>query len=181
MSRYRQHYKTLSRQKERLKEDSSWFLVPSLFTFILVLILLGRILPGVNPRVGHHARVIDFKTAQQQEGSIWMAVTPVEGRLAITTADRKIFFTSLRNPSDQEFSGLVEYLRELANSKIKDAALAGRAALHEFTVVLAVDERLRYAHVRNIIAALGQAGFSQYGFETLIMKSSATYASSDKP
>ena len=46
------------------------------------------------------------------------------------------------------------------------AGLLNEAISNQLIVVLAIDQKLKYSHIRPILYALAEAGINQYAFET---------------
>jgi hypothetical protein len=156
--------------KERLKEQVSWFPLPALISFVLVLLFIGHLLVNINPRLGNSAVIVNMNAELEKEGSIWLSVSERDGSLYVTTFDRKIFSW----PSDtKDVSPLIDFKDYLSATS---AELSAQAAVSKFIsksqtkVVLAVDQRLRYFHIRPILHTLAQVGLDSYGFETQITK-----------
>ena len=63
---------------------------------------------------------------------------------------------------EQEARGGRDRIVQITSS----ASLAKEISHTESLVVLAVDQSLKYLHIQPILAALAQAGISDYAFET---------------
>jgi hypothetical protein len=157
--------------QQRLSEPLWWFPYPILIAIGMVLILTGHLVFAINPRMGHPASLINFPAQMRPDSAIWFSMTPIDHDIVITTNDRLIF----RWPQDltpaQTTQPFVAYLRRRVAIEIDSAALLKRAPNTPLTVVIAADQRLKYLHLRPVIAALAEAGITSYAFETLVIAS----------
>ena len=152
--------------RERLQESKSWFPYPCLFSFGLVLLFSGHILLGINPRIGNPADVLPFKSTKAKEGAIWLSVSLQKGRVMVSTDNRHVFSWNEQDRNLQIIKPLVSHLRDRIVQITLSASLAKEISHTESLVVLAVDQSLKYLHIQPILAALAQAGISDYAFET---------------
>ena len=164
----KQHYweTALIDKIRRLKEGYSWTLVPSLLSFSLVLILIGHLLPSLNPRLGNLSKTLPLATSPQQDGSMWISIFPWQDNIVVMTSDRKKFIWPKKRPTQESLHPFQVYLSERVQRESVAAGLSLQTNMARTSVVLAVDQRLKYAHILPIIYALAHAGISRYGFET---------------
>ena len=150
----------------RLHKPHSWAMIPAFLSFILVLILIGHLLPSTNPRLGNLAKILPLVTAKQKDGSLWISIFPKDNDIVVLTSDRKKFIWPKHQPPTESLKPFQAYLGEKVQRESISAGLSLQTNLTRSSVVLAVDQRLKYAHILPIIYALAQAGISKYGFET---------------
>ena len=150
----------------RLKQGHSWTLVPAFISLSFVTILIGHLLPSVNPRLGNMAKTIPFSATVQQDGSMWISIFPLKEDIVVITSDRKKFIWPKQKAPQEALLPFQEYLKEKVQHESLATGLSMQANLTRTSVVLAVDQRLKYAHILPIIYALARAGISRYGFET---------------
>ena len=127
-----------------------------------------HLLTDLNPRLGARVDVIP-ETDRQQDGSIWLGVYEQNNRVVIVTADRKKFSWEANAVDTETFAPLIKYLRRKTIKEAKSTALKMESSLTRSTAILAIDQRLRYSHIKPILYALSEAKISQYGFETRII------------
>jgi len=159
------------RAASRLDETYDWFPMPALISFVLATILVGKGLPGLNPRVGFRSQAITYSSERQQEGSLLLSLRPQGEKLIISSSDGRSFQIPLSNPSEESLADLKRYLRKSASQTVISSVISNRSHKDQQTVVLIADERLRYDHVRGVLVALAKAGVTNYGFETMMLSS----------
>ena len=156
----------LDAMKDRLGEPLSWYPYPFLISFFLVLLFKGDLLSSLNPRLGNPTTTPVLSTPEEKEGAIWVSVTEIDQKIVLTTSDRKIFSW----PKDDEYGAnigpFVEYLSNSILNMTLSAGLAKYVEPNKELVVLAVDEKLNFFHMRPILRALSEAKVSRYAFET---------------
>lgn len=155
-----------SQMRERLIKTSFWFPAPALISFALALILSGQLLPNLNPRLGSRANILNFQAEREKEGAIWLGIYPLNNHLILTTSDKKVFKLPLVIKDSNELREFREYLLDLLNKETVKLALNLDPNPIRLTAVLAVDEKLNFAHIRPLIYLLASVGISKYGFET---------------
>lgn len=158
--------------RQRLHEDWLWFPLPAFISFGLLVVLTSQLLPGLNPRLGNPARLLEFDAQPEHEGSIWMSISldSRNNQLVISTSDRKVFRFSSDVRTMEDFAPLVETLQHQVHERLASAALARHLTTIEITAVLAVDERVKFGLIRPVINALALAGITDYAFETVQKK-----------
>lgn len=161
---------TLSRVKDRLRTDSPWYPIPAFISFTLVLILSAHLLPGLNPRLGSLGEVLAYQSPPQKEGSIWLGIYAKNQRLIVVTADRQRFEVPLREAGHAGIPELVTYLKKRVKDEVIATGLAMETNLIRSKAVIAMDQTLKYVHLRPILAALGEAKITRYGFETKLVR-----------
>ena len=137
-----------------------------LFRSFLSLLFIGYVLSNINPRLGHTADVLPFKTAHAFDDSIWASVILRNGVLRVTTEDRKHFSWNALSKNIDDVREFSEYLKNRVLEITVSASLSKKVTLGQTHVILAVDQNLNYAHIKPIIYALAEAGISDYAFET---------------
>ena len=152
--------------KDRVSESVSWFPYPCLFSFGLIIILSGHILLGINPRLGNPAVALPFDAEPLDEGAIWLSVSIANEKVTITTDDRKVFSWDQSSRESNVVDKLVEHLQERTVQITLSTSLAKEISQIESTVILSIDQKVKFLHVKPILLALAKAGISEYGFET---------------
>ncbi len=152
--------------KERLHEPILWFPFPALIAFGLVIILRGHLLTGLNPRLGARVDVVQYKAPLLQDGGIWLGVYQEADQVVVVTSDRQRFKWSLTSQDMRELKPLVRYLESRVRKEAYSTAIKMESNLTRTTAVLAVDQKLKFNHLRPVIYALAEARISKYGFET---------------
>jgi hypothetical protein len=155
--------------RERLSEPLHWYPFPAMIGFTLVLILGGHLLTDLNPRLGARVDILPFDAPRHRDGGIWLGLYPKDDQLHIVTSDRQKFTWPLDSQQMSAVQPLVDYLNQKVQQEIYGTALKMESTVTRTTAVLAVDQRLRYFHIRPVIYALARARISQYGFETRII------------
>ena len=155
---------------ERLTQPLTWYPYPALISFGLVMILIGHLIPGLNPRLGSRANVIEFPAARVSDSVLWLGVFAENDRVVLTTSDRMRFdWPLVATAADlKQFSN---YLDQRRRKEALAAGLAHATTFDKTMVVLSLDQRLKYVHIRPILNALAAAGISKYGFETKLTAS----------
>ncbi|MFW7378253.1 MAG: hypothetical protein ACOH5I_05570 [Oligoflexus sp.] len=157
------------KMKERLSEPLYWYPFPAMIGFTLVLILGGHLLTDLNPRLGARVDVIPFEAPRQRDGGIWLGVYQDGHHIHVVTSDRKKFSWDIDSNQAKDIDPLVKYLKVRVQKEIYGTAMKLEPNLTQSTAVIAVDQRLRYGHLRPVIYALAEARISRYGFETRII------------
>ncbi|NRA65722.1 MAG: hypothetical protein HRU19_14630 [Pseudobacteriovorax sp.] len=159
----------LFRIKDRLEIPIQWYPFPAMIGFMLVMILGGHLLTDLNPRLGARVQVIPLESDRLPDGGIWLGVYEKDEEIHVITSDRKKFSWAQNSVDIENFEPLIRYLKlktlEEAEStviKMKSSAITSRA-------VIAVDQHLKYVHLRPILYSLAKANISRYGFETRII------------
>ena len=157
--------------RERLSEPLLWFPFPALIAFGLVIVLRGHLFAGFNHRLGTEANVVEMQAEPLRSPGIWLSITQLENDILIITDDHQRFTVPLAAPNVEALQPLVRYL----DSRVRDIAFKSTLDLNvdqdRIRAVLAVDQKLRYIHVRPILYALAEARISNYGFETKLTSS----------
>jgi len=163
--------------KERLREPLHWYPFPLLISFAVVLLLTAHVVFGTNPRMGNPANVMTFPSQPRHDSDIWMSVSPSGHDIVVTTSDRRVFRWRQDVANVAGLAPFVSYLKSRAADEVRAAALLKHAFRSQTSAVIAVDQSLKFLHVRPILYALAAAGISQYAFET----QNPTVATSDAP
>ena len=160
----------LTNLQERLRQPGLWYPYPAMISFALIVILTGHLLPGLNPRLGSRAEIIEFYGKSERAGAIWLGVLMAKDRIYVRTAERSTFSWSAKSDRMKDLQAFTRYLKDRAKKEALSSGLSLEGHLTRTTVVLAVDQRLKYVHIRPIIMALAEAGISHYAFETIMKK-----------
>jgi hypothetical protein len=156
--------------KERLQEPILWFPFPALIAFGLVIILRGHLLTGLNPRLGARVDVIQYDAKNLPDGGIWLGVFQDGKQVLVVTSDRRRFSWPIDSKDMKDTQPLVQYLQGRVRKEAYSTAIKLESNLTRTTAVLAVDQKLKYIHLRPVIYALAEARIAKYGFETRVLK-----------
>jgi hypothetical protein len=156
--------------KERLQEPVLWFPFPALIAFGLVIILRGHLLTGLNPRLGARVDVIQYDARNLPDGGIWLGVFQDGKQVLVVTSDRRRFSWPIDSQNMKDIEPLVNYLQNRVQKEAYSTAIKLESNLTRTTAVLAVDQKLKYIHLRPVIYALAEARIAKYGFETRLLK-----------
>lgn len=156
--------------KERLQEPILWFPFPALIAFGLVIILRGHLLTGLNPRLGARVDVIQYDAKNLPDGGIWLGIFQDGKQVLVVTSDRRRFSWPIDSQDLKDIAPLVSYLKNQVKKESYSTAIKLESNLTRTTAVLAVDQKLKYIHLRPVIYALAEARIAKYGFETRILK-----------
>lgn len=163
--------------RERLSEPLLWFPFPALIAFGLVIVLRGQLFSSFNHRLGTEANVMEMQAEPLRSPGIWLSITQLGNDILIITDDHKRFTVPLAAPNVEALTPLVRYLDERVRQLAFKSTLDLNLDQDRIRAVLAIDQKLRYIHVRPILYALAEAKISSYGFETKL--SSSPVAKSD--
>ncbi|MCX6127836.1 MAG: hypothetical protein NTX25_02080 [Proteobacteria bacterium] len=158
--------------KERLQEPVLWFPFPALIAFGLVIILRGHLLTGLNPRLGARVDVIEKIAPNLPDGGIWLGIYEENGLIVVVSSDRRRFSWSVSSLNIKDIDPLISYLQNRVKKEAYSTAIKMESNLTRTTAVLAVDQKLKYSHLRPVIYALAEARIAKYGFETRIINQS---------
>lgn len=164
------HSRAIFNLKERLNETIWWFPFPALIAFGLVIVLGGHLLTDLNPRLGSKTDVLQLSSAPLADGSIWLGISLEGDTIVIVTSDRKRFRWPATNTKMSDLEELRSYLKEKTQAETYRSVRMLDTSSVRSKVVLAVDQKTKYFHIRPIIYALAEANISKYGFETRIVK-----------
>lgn len=156
--------------KERLHEPILWFPFPALIAFGLVIVLRGHLITGLNPRLGARVDVLQYQAKEIQDGGIWLGVYPENDRIVVVSSDRRKFSWPIASQDMNKLQPLIDYLKERVRKEAYSTATKLESNLVRTTAVLAVDQKLKYVHLRPMIYALAEAKIAKYGFETRVIK-----------
>ena len=155
--------------KERLQEPILWFPFPALIAFGLVIILRGHLLTGLNPRLGARVDVIQYSAPNLPDGGIWLGIYQEGNQVQVVTSDRRRFNWPIESQDLEDIKPLIIYLKERVRKEAYSTAIKLESNITRTTTVLAVDQKLKYSHLRPVIYALAEARIAKYGFETRII------------
>lgn len=155
--------------KERLQKPLMWFPFPALIAFGLVIVLRGHLFSGFNHRLGTEASVIELNSEPLRSPGIWMSITQSGNDILIVMDDHQQFRVPLATPNIEALNPLIKRLKERARTNAFKTSLDLTVDIDRIRVVLAVDQKLKFIHLRPILYALAEAKISNYGFETRII------------
>jgi hypothetical protein len=112
---------------------------------------------------------VQLSSEVQPSDGIWYSLAPTETGLRIVS-DQGDRFDISADSSPEEHAKLTNQIRTRMKNVLADVALANRMMDSTTFVVLSVDERLTYSHIRPMIYSLAAAGVTRYGFEGRIVK-----------
>jgi hypothetical protein len=167
MTKNRSHTDYLfDRVTTRLRQPDSWYPLPLLISFGLVLLFTNHVVLGPNPRIGSPADTIIYPSKEHHAAGIWLSVASASGNIVVTAEGHKAFSWPLNISDMQPLQGLVEYLKATTREFVYSAAISGRVYGDQSLVILAVDQHLNFVHIRPILYALAEAKIARYAFET---------------
>ncbi len=156
--------------KERVQEPILWFPFPALIAFGLIIILRGHLLTGLNPRLGARVDVLEYGAKHLQDGGIWLGVYPERDNVVVVTSDRQRFSWSLESQHMGELEPLISYLRDKVRREAYSTAIKLESNQTRTRAILAVDQKLKFLHLRPVLYALAEARIAKYGFETRMLQ-----------
>lgn len=159
--------RTIERCRERHEDPPFWYPWPLFLSFGLVLVIAGFVLKTINPKHGYSGSLITLEAENSKSGSIWFALTLRGDDLIVMTEERTTLTFPRKFDSADDLRPLTEYLRKKVDQRIEKLGLARRGTINDALVVIAADERLRFAHVRPVLQALAEARITNYAFETM--------------
>ena len=160
----------LQEMQERLRTPVNFYPYPALISFLLVIVLGGHLLPDLNPRLGSKVDVIRFKTTVQHDGGIWIGIFIENEEIHLVTSDRRKFSWPVDTFSRSNLTEFIKYLRERTKKESLATAIKLETNVTKTRAVLAVDQDLKFIHIRPVLHALAAAKITRYGFETQILK-----------
>ena len=158
----------LQRMRERLSEPILWFPFPALIGFGLVIILRGHLLGGFNYRLGTRADVVHLQAEPLRGPGIWLSIYQDKDKLVLLTDDHNRFEWPLGVRDMKALKPLITYLNQRSREEAFKATLSMEADADRIRAILAVDQELKYIHIRPVLFALVEAKISNYGFETRV-------------
>jgi hypothetical protein len=168
-SKHQSWVEALMALKERLQEPVLWFPFPALIAFGLVIILRGHLLTGLNPRLGARVDVIQYNAKNLPDGGIWLGIFQDATHVQVVTSDRRKFSWPIHSQDLKDLDPLIKYLQGRVKKESYSTAIKIESNLTRTTAVLAVDQKLKYIHLRPVIYALAEARIANYGFETRML------------
>ncbi len=159
----------LQRTRERLTEPLLWFPFPALIAFGLVIVLRGQLLTGFNYRLGTRADVVHYNAETLSAPGIWISIYQDHDNLVLVTDDHNRFEWPLGAKDMKALKPFINYLRKRTEEAAFKMSLALEVEKNRTRAVLAVDQKLKYIHIRPILFALAEAKISNYGFETRVV------------
>lgn len=156
----------VANMRERLSEPLLWFPFPALIAFGLIIVLRAHIFSGFNHRLGTEANVLELDAEPLRSPGIWMAVTQDNEKILIVTDDHQRFTFPLASPDLETLRPLIKYLNARAHQIAFKSTLDLQVDEDRIRAVLAVDQKLKFIHIRPLLYALAEAKISSYGFET---------------
>ena len=129
---------------------------------------------SANPRLSYPGKTVDIGLSPASVNpGIWFSMTPEGDNVVVTTDDRRVFEwpldpkIAMENRSYKDFTNFLKIRRD---QTVEDFVLAMRkTGVQSGTMaVVAMDDRLTYAHFKPVMLALAGAGIRSYGFETSV-------------
>ena len=160
----------VQRTRERLTEPLLWFPFPALIAFGLIIVLRGQLLNGFNYRLGTRADVVHLQAETLGSPGIWLSIYQEADQLVLVTDDHNRFEWPLGTKDMKALRPFIEYLNHRTAEAAFKMSLALEVDKNRTRAVLAVDQKLKYIHIRPILFALVEAKISNYGFETRVVK-----------
>jgi len=164
----------LERMKDRLSGARGIYPYPMFLGFGLALVLLVEVQARVNPRLMGSADVITLDTAPLQHSAINLSIFPKGNSLVVEWDDGHVHSWSLTTEGLEPLQPFISHLKSRVHNEIEGAGLAGEVSASRLRVTLAVDQRLKYLHLRPIIYALADAGITLYSFQTQLTTAAKT-------
>ena len=135
---------------ERLRRHHIWFPFPTMISFTLILLFTGHSLLGLNPRLGNPAHIVDFPSEATEEGAIWFSLSLDRENVVVTTFNRKVFRWPKELTSLEPLEPFLGFLNQKIVEATLSASLLKRAAKIETIAVIAVDQHVKFAHLKPI-------------------------------
>ncbi len=163
----------ITEKAERLRLTPTWFPLPALIPFLLAPVLIANIFPSINPHLQGTSTVIELSASEAPSGSIWINIFPEDDDIVVSLGsnERVHFRRDSRSQDD------VHRIRDLLKTRIQSETLGATLRMMvrdtQLSVLLAVDQRLSFSHLRILLAAMAEAGVTEYGFETRISSAQA--------
>ncbi|MCX6125743.1 MAG: hypothetical protein NTV34_13505 [Proteobacteria bacterium] len=160
---------SFTRQKARLAmpytATPAILLIPVGFMCLLLIFVSVE----TNPRLFSTAKPVQLVLEEFVGGRLWYSVAPYEQGIRIISDSGKFFDLQgeINAAALTEFSS---HLKLRMQKILADVAVANRMDKSTSFVILSVDERLTYSHLRPVIYALADAGVTRYAFESRILK-----------
>lgn len=157
-------------QRIRLRGETTWELLPAGICFTLAMLLIGHLLPGLNPRLGNRANITPLEAELEPDGSVWLGMFIKDDIFHIQTSERNTLKFSVQDLNKSILPQLVTYL-ELRREK--EITLLGSSLSYKpfrSNIVIAADQSLKYVHLRPVINSIAAAGYRRYSFETRIIR-----------
>lgn len=156
--------------KERLVEEP--FIFPNLFLVSvgLALILTEASQLILDPRLGQFGTPVAFESAEANFPKIWYSLALQDEALIVTSQDRKVFTLPLaKGEMSDSLESLREHIEETALEALRESVTVGLASRARFKVVLSLDQKLAYEHIKPMLQLLGEARLTQISFETRLI------------
>lgn len=159
-----------ARLKDRLTDDRSFKIYTLLIPFMAVAILTIYISFETSTRLYGVAQPIEQNSQPMSGFGVWLSIGAREGKIVVTTINGQSFSWPLSGPSKKEIELLGNFLKETARRVVEQSVMKGQIKAQDTVVALSVDQRLNFHHIRPVLYALADAGFTKYGFETRIIR-----------
>lgn len=178
--RVRLYQEAFARSKARLEdglnEEVGAALIPALLAAMVVLVVglaCGvKSFEAANPRLAYPAQLLVLDgDSEESNRSIWFSLSAPDQTIIVTTDDQKIFewpLDPIKTLQSKGYLDFKEFLKVRRKLVIENLVLSmDREGIETKSgAVVAVDERLTYAHFKPVMLALAAAGIRSYGFET---------------
>jgi hypothetical protein len=160
----------LLRQEERLRRFDPISMATAIIPFLGVIVLSLYTGLETSTRLHANGKPMEYPATKVNDRAIWLSISAKDGKILVTTAGQESFSWSELGPSNKDLKPLQSYLEARARDQVMSTVRIGQITNQSHTAVLAVDQTLTFFHLRPIIYALSQAGFSRYGFETRLVR-----------
>jgi hypothetical protein len=157
------------RQAARLAYQAPFQATLLFIPFLAVVVLTMYTSLETSPRLHGVARPLERDGVIAPEREVWLSVGIKNEMIVVATPDGETFTWPAKGPKKEQMVGLEAYLLKRSHSMVEDAVRRGQLDGRRNVAALSVDQSLTYHHVRPIIYALAEAGFSRYGFETRVV------------
>ncbi len=158
------------RQKERLFDDGSFKIYTLIIPFMAVTVLTIYTNLELSTRLFGVASPLEHQTDISNHSGVWLSIGTKKEQIVVRTTNGLTFSWSLSGPSQDQLRPLRDYLTLAARDVVEKSILKGQITKNDTIVALSVDQHLNFHHIRPVIYALAEAGFTKYGFETRILR-----------
>lgn len=156
----------IGRIRERLQRNGNAILLLGILPFMYTVALTGKIMPAINPRLGAPAEVTELVHKGGKEGQIFISIAFDGDMLVAVDSNRRIAHWKSNSRSAEDVKTLTALLKKNIYDSVLTSSLSNKSFPFQTRVVLAIDQHLRFGHVKPILYALADAKITQYSFET---------------
>lgn len=156
----------VNRMQERLKSSATWMPYPALISVGLTAILVAQIFTTVNPSLKRAVNPILLESPDISMKNIVVNVYMKNENVIVQMEDGSRAGISPNAIQEEDVESLKALFMNRISKEIRSAIVKRRSYQEQFTAVLAVDQTLKFQHMRPILIALASAGITDYGFQT---------------